>query len=87
MDPVSRREFLTGAPARHAAARVLEACLPVRGIDCQLCRDACDARALTFLPVRGAPARPVIDPALCTACNDCVALCPVDAIRPGTPAA
>lgn len=79
----SRRAFLTGQAIAPLAARVSDACLARSGVDCQVCRDACETGALAFAPRAGGPAQPVIDPALCTACGDCGAICPASAILPG----
>lgn len=55
-------------------------CLNRRGVECRVCGDACDARALRFVPARGGMAQLKVDSAACTGCGDCVAVCPVDAI-------
>lgn len=60
--------------------RIDERCLNRRGVECRICGDACDARALRFVPARGGIARLQVDTTACTGCGDCVAVCPVDAI-------
>ena len=79
---VSRRQFLGGRA--HASsprlARVGDTCLETRGIVCRACSDACDARALGFLPLAGGLAKVLVDPALCNGCGACVPVCPTAAI-------
>lgn len=79
---VSRRQFLGGGAndPRPRLARVGDTCLEPRGIVCRACGDACDARALGFLPLAGGLARVVVDPARCTGCGACVPVCPTAAI-------
>ena len=55
-------------------------CLNRRGVECRVCGDACEARALRFVPARGGIAQLQVDTAACTGCGDCVAVCPVSAI-------
>jgi ferredoxin-type protein NapF len=60
--------------------RIDERCLNRRGVECRVCGDACEARALRFVPARGGIAQLQVDSAACTGCGDCVAVCPVTAI-------
>lgn len=61
-------------------ARIDEGCVTLRGIECRICGECCDARAIRFVPQPGAVARPALDPSTCTGCGECVAPCPVAAV-------
>jgi len=56
-------------------------CLSARGITCRACGDACDGRAIRFQLQPGGRAVPGLDPALCTGCGSCVAICPTQIIQ------
>ena len=81
----SRREFLFGLgppyarPARPLA-RVSDSCFELQGIVCGNCRDACATHAVRFLPLGAGTSKPVIDPARCDGCGECVSACPAGAI-------
>jgi len=47
-------------------------CLAWQGTSCSTCRERCPVPGA----VRVEAGRPTIDPALCTGCGDCVAVCP-----------
>jgi len=61
-------------------ATIGEDCLPRQGVECRVCGDFCDARAIRFTPRLGGCAQPEIDAEKCTGCGACVAPCPVTAI-------
>jgi ferredoxin-type protein NapF len=68
-------------------AAIGEACLTLRGVVCQSCRDACPTAAVRFeLAYRSAP-RPRVDTTACTGCGACVGGCPTAAIAVREPAA
>ena len=55
-------------------------CLPQQGIECRICGEHCDARAIRFPPRIGGAALPELDTNACTGCGACVAPCPAGAI-------
>jgi ferredoxin-type protein NapF len=57
------------------------ACLAARGIVCQSCGDHCPETAIRFRPRLGAVPELLLDDDRCTACGDCVPVCPAGAIR------
>ena len=92
---LSRRRLLLGRAAdarREAVAGVGPACFMARGIACRLCEDACDAGAFRFRPLLGGRAEVTVEENRCTACGDCLDICPPGAItltaegRPAEPA-
>jgi ferredoxin-type protein NapF len=68
------------APPWNARARIGEACLAERQIACQLCRDACEPRAIRFRYLAPVPT-PQIEAATCAGCGACVSACPARAIN------
>jgi ferredoxin-type protein NapF len=68
-------------PAISAQLGIGAGCLARQRIDCRVCGDACDARALRFPPRAGGPPEPVLDPDRCTRCGQCVPVCPVQALK------
>lgn len=63
--------------------QVADSCLNRRGVECRVCGDACDARALRFVPTRGGIAQLQVQAQACTGCGDCLAPCPVQALTLG----
>ena len=59
---------------------VKDTCLTAKGVECRVCQDFCDTRAIRFRPVVGGKVQMDLDSSLCTGCGFCVAPCPVDAI-------
>ena len=54
-------------------------CLGHLGVNCQSCRDVCEARAITFAPRIGGTLIPTFRADLCTGCGACTGVCPADA--------
>lgn len=79
-NPARRAFFLRSVPA-EPSVMLDDHCLSARGISCECCRDACDTGALQFLLQRGGPAKPQLNPDLCTRCGECAQLCPEQALR------
>jgi ferredoxin-type protein NapF len=67
-------------PAFTQRVQIASSCLARHGVECRLCGDACDTRALRFVPARGGIAQLKVELDVCTGCGDCVATCPVQAI-------
>jgi len=55
-------------------------CLALGQVECRVCADACDARAIRFRPTAGGISQMQLDPAACTACGQCLGVCPVGAL-------
>ena len=77
----------TGALDREASPQpflwrvaVSDRCLNRRGVECRVCGDACETRALRFRPALGGIASLSVELDACTGCGDCVSVCPVSAI-------
>ena len=77
---------VTSGPPFAWRVAVAAHCLAQQRIECRLCADACDARALRFMPAPGGIAQLRIDAERCTGCGECVAPCPVGAISLRLPA-
>jgi ferredoxin-type protein NapF len=60
--------------------RIGAACLTLHGVECRICGDACDTRALRFVPALGGIAQLRVDFDACTGCGACAPVCPVDAV-------
>tara|TARA_R110000772_G_scaffold58910_3_gene133512 strand:+ start:775 stop:1344 length:570 start_codon:yes stop_codon:yes gene_type:complete len=62
------------------SAFIDERCLSSRGITCQICKDQCPEAIISFPPVIGGAATPIVNAAGCTACGACLSPCPTEAI-------
>lgn len=74
-----------GQPAWPYKAVIGEDCLPRQGVECRVCGDYCDTRAICFTPRLGGSPLPEIDSERCTACGACVAPCPTAAVTISLP--
>ena len=79
-------EAAHGINSPHAAwpgwqVQIGAQCLALQRVECRICGDACAPRAIRFRPAPGGIAQMQLDLAACTACGDCVAVCPVGAAR------
>ena len=64
-------------------ARISEHCLALQRVECRICEDLCEPRAIRFSPQLGGAPTPVINTERCTGCGACIASCPPHAIRVG----
>ena len=85
-ESLDRRAFLAGrfASTHELVPAISEACFAARGIVCQTCGDVCPEAAIQFRMRIGGPAMPLLAADRCTACGECIAACPADAIRLAT---
>ncbi|WP_417798419.1 ferredoxin-type protein NapF [Terasakiella pusilla] len=56
-------------------------CLAMKGVECRICDDQCDPRAIRFRITPGGVSLPQLDQDVCTGCGACVAPCPVSALQ------
>jgi len=77
----------TGALQREPRARPWsliavpgDTCVTRQGVECRICGEVCEVRAIRFRPTPGGIAQPQLDVTACTGCGACVAPCPVGAI-------
>ncbi len=61
-------------------AGIAAACLSFGGVDCRMCGDHCETRAIRFRPLGKGRWLPAVEAADCTGCGACVGVCPVKAI-------
>lgn len=61
-------------------ARIAPQCLALNKVECRICAEACEPGAIRFRPAPGGISQMRIDPAACTACGQCVSVCPVGAV-------
>lgn len=73
------------ADAWHWRAHISPACLAQKHVECRVCGEHCDARAIRFKPQLGGVAAPEVQHDRCTGCGHCVSKCPTQAIAMKTP--
>ncbi len=78
-DPGRRRPEPAGRPAALLQLHIGPACLMHQRIECRLCAEACDTRAVRVVPALGGIMQLRLDLSVCTGCGDCLAGCPVGA--------
>ena len=61
-------------------ARIADTCLAMNKVVCRTCAEACEARAIRFLPTLGGVSAPELNSETCTGCGACVVPCPVGAV-------
>ncbi len=81
----SAAEVVQGSDSPQAAwpqwrVRIGAHCLARQKVECRICGDACAPRAIRFAPAPGGISQMVLSLADCTACGECVAVCPVGAV-------
>lgn len=64
----------------HLKALISDLCLARQGVECRVCGDFCDVRAIRFTPRLGGSPLPEIAAEQCTGCGACQAPCPSQAI-------
>lgn len=67
-------------PPWQIKAVVMPECLARHGVVCRSCSEQCATGAIRFRFVKGGVAQPRVEPALCTGCGACFAVCPAQAI-------
>jgi ferredoxin-type protein NapF len=62
-------------------AEISPSCFAQHGVLCSVCRERCEAHAITWQRAPGRAPIPRVDPGTCTGCGACYAPCPARAIR------
>lgn len=65
----------------HLAAVIDDSkCLAYKNVECRICQDPCETRAIRFLALAGSASKPHLDTDQCNGCGACYAVCPANAI-------
>lgn len=67
-------------PPFAARVHIADTCLNRQQVECRICGDACDTRALQFAPAPGGISSLAVMHERCTGCGECLGPCPVGAI-------
>lgn len=59
---------------------ITQKCLAYAAVECRICEDQCEPRAIRFRLTAGGVSSPQLDNVSCTGCGACMAPCPVEAI-------
>jgi len=78
---MSGAEVSEPAPLVDPVARIGDACLARRNVECRVCGEACEWSAIRFRPRPGGVVQPEVVLENCTGCADCVVVCPTQAIE------
>lgn len=62
-------------------ADITDECLSVKKVVCIICKEQCEAEAISFIPKVGSVSQPILDLEKCTGCGACVKPCPAKAIK------
>lgn len=65
----------------NTIADITDECLSRRGVNCRICEDICETRAIRFRLKPGGISQPEINMSSCTSCGFCISVCPSRAIR------
>jgi ferredoxin-type protein NapF len=63
-----------------AVAEIQSSCLANIGVECRICAEHCEARAISIELQPGGVGRPVVNRMACSGCGACRAVCPVAAV-------
>lgn len=69
------------APAWSLRVAMKDSCLALHGVECRICGEMCDERAIVFELAVGQVAKPHINAEQCTGCGACVAPCPSQSLN------
>ncbi|HYG88423.1 MAG TPA: ferredoxin-type protein NapF [Azospirillum sp.] len=78
--PTPALDRTNGRAPWHLKASISAGCLSFTGVDCRICGEHCEARAIRFRPLGRGRWLPDVEAGRCTGCGACEAPCPVAAI-------
>lgn len=74
------QQNLDQAPWHLAAVIDDNKCLAYNNVECRICQDPCETRAIRFLALAGCTSKPNLNTEKCNGCGACYAVCPAHAI-------